>query len=167
MSRKLHRWISLLIAIPFSVVVVTGFLLQVKRWVPAIQPPSAKSERGGLRDIPKPLGWDGLLLALTSVPAAQIKSWADVKQIDVRPALGTARARNKHGFEVQVDMATGKVLSAAQRYSSLLVEIHEGAFFGDWVRNGIFVPTAIAMLILTATGIWLLFLHYGKRKTWG
>ncbi len=167
-NRNVHRWLSIVVAIPFFVVVITGCLLHVKRWVPALQPPSQKSEQGAMK--PDAVGWDVILTALKGVPAADVKSWKDVKAIDVRPALGVARARTSHGYEVQVDLASGKVLSQGQRWSTVLIEMHEGAYFGPWVRNWVFLPTAIFMLILNVTGVWLLAKHYvfkPGRKTWG
>lgn len=161
MIRRWHRWLALATAVPFLIIVVTGCLLQLKRWIPAIQPPSQKSATGAMAS---PIAWETLLGSVRTVPQAEVTKWADLQTVDIRPALGVARARSKNGFEVQVDLSTGKVLSAAPRYSSWLIEIHEGAVFGDWIRNGIFVPSAFALLALTLTGFWLLYRHY--RKPW-
>ena len=33
-NRSLHRWIALMIFVPFSVILGSGILLQFKRWIP-------------------------------------------------------------------------------------------------------------------------------------
>jgi uncharacterized iron-regulated membrane protein len=161
MIRRWHRWLALATALPFLVIAVTGCLLQIKKWIPAIQPVSQKSPSGVLS---VPIAWPALLESIKGVPEAKVSAWKDIQVLDVRPALGVARARSKTGYEVQVDLATGAVLSAAPRYSSWLIEIHEGAVFGDLVRNGVFVPTAFAILALSLSGIWLLYRHYRKPR---
>lgn len=165
-NRQVHRWLSIIVVIPFFIVVTTGCLLQVKRWFPTLQPPSLKSEAGPLKA--SSIGWDAILTAMKATPEANVSGWKDIKAIDVRPALGVARARTKDGYEVQIDLASGKVLNAGRRWSSLLIEIHEGAYFGAPVRNAVFVPSAFFMLILTITGVSLLVIHYSRtwRSTW-
>jgi uncharacterized iron-regulated membrane protein len=46
LSRKLHRWGALSIAMPFLLVLLTGLLLQVKKQVPWVQPPEQEREAG-------------------------------------------------------------------------------------------------------------------------
>jgi uncharacterized iron-regulated membrane protein len=168
MMRQWHRWLALITLPAFLIIVLTGCLLQIKRWIPAIQPESKKSSVGSLEKISSPVGWEKILSAVKGLPEANVQSWNDVKTLDVRPALGVARVRTKSGYEVQVDLATGESLSSAMRYSSLLIEIHEGAFFGDFIRNKIFVPTAFLLIFLTFSGLVLLIQHYRKkwRPTW-
>src|SRR4051812_12519669 len=98
------------VALPFLVVVGTGCPLQLKRGVPALQPPSSRSAAGNLDRIAAPIGWDAILSAVRSVPEAGVRRWQDIQAIDVRPALGVARARTMRGYEVQVDLASGTVL---------------------------------------------------------
>ncbi len=159
MIRRWHRVLALLTALPFLVIVVTGCLLQTKQWLSSLQPKSQKSRAGPLS---QPIAWEALLNAVRGGSSA--KDWSDLEVVDIRPKLGVARARTRDGFEVQVDLVTGEVLSAAPRYTSWLIELHEGAFFGKIVQNGIFVPSAFALLALAFTGFWLLARHYLKPR---
>lgn len=163
MMRRFHRIFSLLVTIPFFAIVCTGVLLQCKRWLPSIQPPSQKSEAGALAHQTPPLQWENFLESLRGVKEAEIERWGDVKAIDIRPALGVARVRSKAGYEIQVDLASGKVLSHAKRLSSLLVEIHEGSFFGPGIRDFVFVPCAFLLLFVFASGLWMLITHYSRH----
>jgi hypothetical protein len=73
------------------------------------------------------------------------------------------------GWEVQVDLDTGRVLQTAYRRSDLIESIHDGSFFaGDWTKLGIFMPCGVALLLMWLTGLWMFWLPfsvklYGKR----
>lgn len=164
-ARHWHRKIALVTALPLLVIFSSGVLLQIKKWVPLLQPESrVSSQSGGLAAMEHPIDWEAILKSAKSVGEARITGWGDVKAIDIRPALGVARLRAKNGYEVQIDLANGWVLNSGRRYTTLLIEIHEGAFFGNGIRNGVFVPTAFLSVLLTLSGIGLLLKFYGKRR---
>ncbi|MEM7396798.1 MAG: PepSY domain-containing protein, partial [Verrucomicrobiota bacterium] len=58
-------------------------------------------------------------------------------------------------WEIQVDHQTGEVLGYAYRRSDLIESIHDGSFFHDKVKLGIFLPSAVILLLLWITGIYL------------
>src|SRR5687767_10349639 len=109
-GRKLHRWGAIVVAAPFLVVIVTGILLQLKKDVGWVQPPTQK----GSGKEPQ-ISFDQILAAVRSVPQAQVETWADVDRVDVRPKDGIAKVTCLNRWEVQVDFRTGEVVSAAYR----------------------------------------------------
>lgn len=161
--RLWHRWLAIVTTIPFGIIVITGVLLQIKTWLPALQPISQKSSHGNMSQMPSLIAWENLLKATQTVPAVQVEKWEDIKTIDVRPALGVARVRTRTGYEVQIDLASGKILSAEKRYTSFLIELHEGAAFGSLLRNFVFVPTGFLLILVLISGVFLLVTHYRRR----
>lgn len=156
--RRWHRWISALVMMPLLLVVVTGIALSLRGYVNWVQPkyPAFKSELT--------LSFPEILEIVKMIPEGQIKSWSDVSQIDIRPANGNIRVRSKFdNWEIQLKGDTGEVMSSAPRRVSWLVKLHEGSFFGDTVRYGWFLPSAIGLLFLWFSGVWLLFSHYRNR----
>lgn len=153
LNRKAHRWGAVFVALPLLLVVVTGLLLQVKKQVTWVQPATVK----GSGKTPK-LSMDDLLTKLKGVPEAAVEGWGDVDRVDVRPKDGIYKVTCKNRIEVQVDFASGDVLSVAERNSDLIESFHDGSVFGDGVKLGVFLPAAVMLLGLWVTGL-ILFVH--------
>lgn len=148
--RNWHRTVSLVIALPFAVTLLTGLLLSIRGFSTWVQPEYARPN-GGLT-----LSFERILEISKTVPEARIDSWGDVSQIDVRPSAGNIRVRSRHAhWEIQIDGQDGRVLTSAPRRVSWLVALHEGAYFGSWVRYGLFLPSALGVLFLLASGLVL------------
>ncbi len=160
--REKHRLLALWLVLPFGFISLTGCLLQLKSWIGAIQPKSYSSAVGPLETISAPSSWADLLAAAKGVPEAKVEGWADVASVDIKPKLGVARLRTKSNYEVQLDLSNAKILSAAPRYTSLLVSLHEGSFFGDALRLVVFIPASIALLFLNFSGACLLKQYYRR-----
>ena len=160
-SRRLHRWGALLVAAPLLLVVSTGLLLMLKKQVPWLQPQTLRAEAPAMT-----ASFDDLLRAARSAPEAGIESWDDVDRIDVRPGRGIAKVRSVSGWEVQVDTATGEALQTAYRRSDLIESLHDGSFFGDGARYGVFLPAGVVLLGLLATGVvlWWRPIHARRRS---
>ncbi|WP_413291162.1 PepSY domain-containing protein [Bdellovibrio sp. HCB337] len=158
--RKWHKWVSIVIAIPFLITLISGILLATRGFNTWVQPnyPPLKSKLV--------LSFDQILTAARTVPEAKIVEWKDVSQIDIRPDTGNIRVRSKNMWELQIDGATGEINSSAVRRVSWLVSIHEGAEFGKYVRYGIFFPSALCVLFLLISGVAIFFQPYlNRRKT--
>lgn len=157
--RQWHRWVSIFIAIPFLITISTGLLLISRGFNTWVQPnyPPLKSELL--------ISFDQILQVSKQVSEAQIQSWSDVSQIDIRPSKGNIRVRSHfNNWEIQIDGATGSILTSAPRRVSWLVSIHEGAFFGPAVRYGVFLPSAIGVLFLLISGLFIFFQPMLRRK---
>ncbi|HKL19918.1 MAG TPA: PepSY-associated TM helix domain-containing protein [Halalkalibaculum sp.] len=155
--RKIHRWGALLIALPFLIVLITGLFLQVKKEFSWIQPPSQK---GSISYQTPEVGFDRILEISKSDSEANISSWEDVDRLDVRPDDGVVKVRSVEGWELQIDLGTGAILSSMMRRSDIIESIHDGSWFHDQAKLWIFLPSAIVVTILWITGIYLFFLPY-------
>ncbi len=156
--RKLHRWGALICAIPLLLVIVTGLLLQVKKQVAWIQPPTVN----GAGDIPA-ISFEQVLVASRGVPEAGIESWADIDRLDVRPAKGVVKVRSKSSWELQIDLETSKVLASNYRRSDFIESLHDGSWFNDGAKLWVFLPNGLILLGLWFTGAYLWYLPFMSR----
>ena len=158
-TRKFHRWGALLVAIPLIIVIVSGLLLQVKKQFAWVQPPTVH----GSLEVPH-LSWTQILEQAITVPPAAVKSWQDIERLDIRIAGGVTKVQCKNGWELQLDSASGKILSSAYRRSDLIESIHDGSFFFELAKLWIFLPSGVVLLALWFTGIYLWYLPIGKMR---
>ena len=161
LNRKVHYWAGAIIAIPALVLLASGLLLQSKKHWAWVQP----TEHRGTGKVPA-IDLNQLLQSVRTDPELGVSSWDDVNRIDVRPGRGVAKVWLNSGYEVQVDLGTGRVMHTAYRRSDLIEAIHDGSFFGgDWVKLGVFLPTGITLLLLWGTGVWMWWVTFaGKRR---
>jgi uncharacterized iron-regulated membrane protein len=153
LNRKVHYWAGMVIALPVLVIISSGLLLQIKKQWTWVQP---STQRG--RGASSTVNLEGILASVRGAPDLGVTEWQDVDRLDVRPRKGIVKVRLKSGWEVQVDLGTGRVLQTAYRRSDIIESIHDGSFFvGDWSKLGLFFPTGIALLILWVTGVWMLW----------
>lgn len=158
-NRKLHRIGALVAALPLLVILISGLLLQLKKQVDWIQPPTQRgsSEAPGL-------DFEGILELTRAVPEAQVQDWADIDRLDVRPERGIVKVRCKNRWEVQFDSASGEILSSTYRRSDLIESIHDGSWFGDGFKLYLFLPVGVILLGLWITGVYLWLLPYLRRR---
>ena len=85
--------------------------------------------------------------------------------MDVRPSKGIAKVTLRGDWEIQIDLETGKVLQSAYRRSDVIETLHDGSFFaGDFTKLGVFLPSAIALLVLWCSGLWMFWLPILVRR---
>ncbi|MEZ6138228.1 MAG: DUF1559 domain-containing protein [Pirellulaceae bacterium] len=160
-SRKLHRWGAIGSALPMLLVITTGLLLQVKKQVPWVQP---ATQAGQAKNVRPEQDWTDLLTVVQSIPEAAVTDWADIDRIDVRPSKGTVKVTCKNRWEVQIDYVNGEVLSSAYRRSDLIESLHDGSFFSDFAKLGVFLPNGLVLMSLWLTGVWLWVLPLRQRS---
>lgn len=159
LNRIVHRWGSILVALPALCVLLTGLVLQLKKQSSWIQPGTQR----GIERVPR-LSFPEVLEIAKSAPQAEIRSWDDIDRLDVRPDKGMLKVRARNRWEVQVDTATGEILQVAFRRSDLIESLHDGSFFSNGVKLGIFLPTAVVLVVLWGTGVYLFFLPKLARR---
>ena len=157
-NRRLHRWGAVLIAVPLLLTISTGVLLLLKKQASWIQPPTLE----GHSKIPG-LSFDQILAKARTVPAAGVSEWSDIDRLDVRPGKGIVKIRAKSRWEIQLDAATGEVLQAAYRRSDFIESLHDGSFFGKWMKLGVMLPSALVLLGMWGSGLYLFLLPYLVR----
>jgi len=159
-TRRIHYWSAAAIGIPVLVIISSGILLQSKKHWSWVQP----TEHRGTGTEPA-IDLEGILASVRSVPALGVKSWDDVDRFDVRPGKGMVKVTLNSGWEVQVDLGTGRVLQTAYRRSDLIESIHDGSIFaGNLSKLGIFLPSGIGLLLLWLTGLWMFWLPFSVRR---
>lgn len=157
--RKLHWWLALFAFLPLGVVVTSGLLLQLKKHWAWVQP----AEQRGTGTEPV-LSLEAILAVLRKLPERNVRGWEDVRRLDVRPGRGLVKAWLADGYEVQIDLGTGAVLSEAYRRSDLIESLHDGSFFaGTASKLGLFLPAGVALLLLWASGLFLAWLPIRTR----
>jgi hypothetical protein len=162
LNRKIHYWASIIIALPVLLVLSTGLLLQLKKQITWVQPAEQKGSSKELH-----LSLPHILQICQTIPHVEIKGWDDINRVDVRPSRGMLKVWAKNNWEIQIDAKTGDVLQTAYRRSDLIESLHDGSWFGDGVKLGIFLPAGITLLLLWLTGMYLFFLPIyvrGRRK---
>lgn len=159
-SRKLHRWGGILIALPFLIVLISGLFLQVKKEFNWIQPTSQTGSSTGAS-----LSFDRVLAIAKSIPELEIKQWTDIDRLDVRPDDGVIKIRATNSWEAQIDAHTGQILHTSKRRSDIIEKLHDGSWFHEQAKLGIFLPSAVVVTLLWLTGIYLfIYPYFAKRK---
>jgi uncharacterized iron-regulated membrane protein len=158
-NRKLHRIGSLITAAPLLVVIVTGIILQLKKDWTWVQPATVRGSTAELA-----IDWDQILSAASSSAEAGITGWDDIDRLDVRPSKGMLKVRSKSSWEVQIDTSSGEVLQTSYRRSDLIESIHDGSWFGSPAKLWVFLPTAVILLGLWLTGVYLWLLPHLVRR---
>ena len=152
---------SFIVAVPLLVIISSGLFLQSKKHWTWVQP----AEQRGTGTEPV-IDFDGIFASLRSVGDMNVSSWDDVNRLDVRPGRGMAKVWLNNGYEVQVDLGTGRVLQTGYRHSDLIESIHDGSFFaGDWTKLGLFLPAGVTLLLLWFGGLWMWWVPFiAKRR---
>lgn len=156
--RQFHYWASAIVLITAPVVIGSGILLQLKKQLSWVQPPTQKGTSETLS-----VSFDSILETATTVAEAEITSWADIDRLDVRPGKGIVKIRANNHWELQLDSASGEILQSTYRRSDLIESIHDGSFFHDNIKLGLFLPSAIALLLLWLSGTYLFLKPLTKK----
>lgn len=160
--RKIHHWGSFLIALPLIIMIGAGILLMIKKEVEWIQP---SSQKGIERKIVPMASMQDLFDAARTVESAGFTSWEQLERADLKPGKGIIKFVSTTNWEVQVDTHTAEVLQVAQRRSDVIESIHDGSYFADWIKLGVFLPAGVGLFILWVTGIYLFVsTEYKKAK---
>lgn len=160
LNRRVHAWAGVLVALPALVMIGSGLLLQSKKHWSWVQP----AEQRGTTSVPV-IDLEGILASVKTAPGVQVGSWDDVNRLDVRLGRGLVKVWLKNGWEVQVDLGTGRVLQTAYRRSDVIESIHDGSFFGgDWPKLGLFLPAGVALLLLVLSGLWMWWAPIAARR---
>ena len=159
-TRKLHRWGALITAIPLLLVIVSGLMLQLKKQVPWVQPPTKKGIAP--REIPQQSFQD--LLNVAKTEHSSVQDWSDIDRLDVQVSKGIVKILTKDHWELQIDLRDGKVLSSKYRRSDFIEQLHDGSFLGDWAKLWIFFPNGLVLFGLWLTGAYLWYLPIASRR---
>lgn len=156
--RKLHYWGSVAVAVPVAIVISTGLLLQFKKQLTWVQPVEVRTKAREVAVTP-----DQILEAARNAPALAVDSWADIARVDIRPDKGLIKVSADNHWELQMHSVTGETLQVAYRRSDLIETIHDGSWFHEGAKLWIFFPSALVLMGLWLTGMYLFALPYWVR----
>lgn len=162
LNRSIHKWASIVIALPLIFIIVTGILLLVRKEFDYLQPPSQR----GISVVPN-VSFEKILATVKTVPEAEITSWDSIALLDVRPDKGMIKVRSKNNWEIQIDASTGAILQTAFRRSNIIESLHDATYFQKYANLWFTLPISIALFFIAITGIILFLLPYylkAKRR---
>lgn len=158
--RKIHYWTSLPLFLTIFVIALTGTMLALKKDFDVLQPPVQQGS--GVGDLNRPMA--DLVAAVATLPGRGQVSWKDVDRIDIRPVDGIAKVILHDRTEVQVDLASGKVLQVGYRTSDLLETIHDFSFIAPWAKYLFSFGSGLAILAMAGTGLYMFLLPMLVRR---
>ena len=151
LSRKVHKWAGLILSVFFMFIAVTGLLL-----VYMIPLGVADELRMGKDASPsQSIPMEKVVSIATSQDLPGADSVEDIFRIEYRPSANVYQVRFNNGQGVQMDVSTGKVLSTNPDYSTFLITLHDGTFFGDWYRYSILTMTGLSLILLSFSGYYM------------
>lgn len=172
MSRKIHRYTGLALALFFLVVGCTGLLLGWKKQAHLL-PPTAK---GVSVQEAQWLPVDSLSKKAHRYLLDSIDAHLSLQldRIDIRPDKGIAKyIYTDHYWEVQIDCTNAALLSIGKRNSDFLEHLHDFSLFDREIKTGgdviklIYTSVmGLSVIVFTLTGFWLWYgpkrMKYGK-----
>jgi len=166
--RKVHRTTGAFLFVFFFFISVSGLLLGWKKNTAGMILP--ESQKGTSTDLRDWLPVDSLhtIACNTLHNAVSPQLSLELDRIDMRKDKGMVKfVFVDEYYEVQLDGATGDVLSIGQRRSDFLEKVHDGSILDRYLgTSGVIklVYTTVmgtSLLLFTITGFWL---WYGPKK---
>lgn len=167
-SRSIHRTMGVFLCVCFFFMAISGTLLGWKKNSNGyILPNSAKGTSTTLKNW---LSVDSLQTIAFQTLHDSISTELSTKldRIDIRKHKGIVKFVFKdHFWGIQLDGATGKVLSIGHRKSDLIEKIHDGSILDYYAgTSGQFKLIyssimGLSLLMFTITGFWL---WYGPKR---
>ncbi|MCV6622165.1 MAG: PepSY domain-containing protein [Cellvibrionaceae bacterium] len=158
LNRKIHFWGAIICALPVLIMIGSGVLLLLKKESDWIQPPTIKGNKGE-----PTLAYVDILAKAQAEPLLEVENWQDIKRLDVRPSKGVIKLQSRNGYEMQLDQQSGEVLHIDFRRSDVIEAIHDGSFFHDSAKLGLFLPASIILFALWVTGMYLFIITLQAR----
>ncbi len=161
--RKWHAWVSVIVAIPIFITILSGNLLILRSHLSFIQP--KKTQKVEVKEN-----------SLASIPEVIRKAQEiyqppfdrkDISSINFYPSKGYFSVRTKEKRELRLHGSTLEVLAEGPKLTGWLIRIHEGSIFSPFVRDFIFFPSALCLLFLWISGVIIFFqprLRNWKKK---
>ena len=157
--RKLHYWGAIIILPPAFVIITTGLILQLKKNIDWIQPITNK----GTKINDPSISFDDILAISKKALEAEIDDWGDIERLDVRLNKGLVKVKAKNNWEIQIDTYNGNIIQVDYRRSDIIENLHDGSWFHKNVKNWIFFPSGIILLVLWLTGFYMIVLPYKNK----
>ncbi len=160
-TRKVHRWTGVALFLFFFLIGITSVLLGWKKNSDYLMPPTARGSNTELAEwLPTPALVSRAQRALVDSLGPAYGTAID--RLDFRPGKGSVKFLfREHYGEVQLDGATGAVLSVGIRRSDFIEQLHDGSIVSDPVKLVYSTVMGLATLVFTISGFWL---WYGPKR---
>lgn len=156
--RTWHHWIGISVVLFMLITATTGILLGWKKNAELLQP---ATQKGSSLLLTEWKGFDQIALSAQQAVDSVTGKKIEIDRMDVRPDKGIIKITFKEGYwEAQVDGASGKVLSVAQRHADWIEHIHDGSIISEPFKIIYTNYIGLGLLFLSITGFWL---WYGPR----
>ncbi len=149
--RSIHKTVGLVACLFLLMLSISGFLLAIKAQVSWVRPETKSGGEVALSDM---VSMQQVADAAFSAGFAELKSVGDIDRLEFHADKRIFKVISSKGYrEVQVDGATGEVLSTGQRNDQLLEDLHDLSFFADGLHTWGLPAVAIGLFLLSVTGI--------------
>ncbi|MDO7488510.1 PepSY domain-containing protein [Peribacillus sp. NPDC096622] len=159
LSRKVHKWAGLILSVFFMFIAVTGLLLVYMIPLGVADELRTGKEASPSQSIPM----DKVVSIATSQGLPGVTSVEDIFRIEYRPSANVYQIRFNNSQGVQIDASTGKVLSTNPDYSTFLITLHDGSFFGNWYRYSALTFAGLSLILLSFSGYYMVGYPLYKR----
>ena len=150
--RSIHKWIGISVALFMLVTSITGVMLGWKKNVELLQPATLK---GGTLDVTKWVSFERISQSALKAIDSVTNEENSIDRLDVRFDKGIIKVLFTNGYwEAQVDAATGKTLSVAQRHADWIEHIHDGSIINEFFKLIYTNYIGFGLLFLSITGFW-------------
>lgn len=166
--RKVHRFTGAALFIFFFFISISGLLLGWKKHSNGVL--LAKTYKGTSSDLKEWLPLDQLhdIACQVLIDSVDSEHTMALDRIDVRKGKGIVKFVFEGYHGIQLDGATGKILSVSERHSDFIENIHDGSVLDNYFEtsNGqiklVYTTVmGLALLTFTITGFWL---WYGPKR---
>ncbi|MCB0824595.1 MAG: PepSY domain-containing protein [Armatimonadetes bacterium] len=160
--RAIHKWIGLFACLFLVIISATGFFLAIKGSVGWMRPPSEKG--GEIASFADVVPVDVAAQSAFGAGIAELKSYDDIDRFEYHADKNIYKIHSAKGYhEVQVDGASGEVLSTGKRADQFMEDIHDLSIFADFAHAWILPVVAICLFLLGLTGVIMYFVPVARR----
>ncbi|MBL8065243.1 MAG: PepSY domain-containing protein [Chthonomonadaceae bacterium] len=161
--RATHKVAGLVGSLFLILIALTGFLLALKSKISGVRPPT--QEGGALASLADAVHPEQAGLAATSLGLVGLTQQAHIDRFEYHASDRIYKILSKENYhEVQVDAASGKVLSVGKRNDQFFEDIHDLSFFHPILRVTVAPVVAIILFVLGVSGVAMYFVPVFRRQ---
>lgn len=157
--RKIHKWLAVPLFLFMFLFGTTGFLLGWKKQTNLLPP----TQKGVQIQADKWLTIDSLQQIAILFTEDSLNRSAIIDRIDIRPQKGIAKfIFEGHFTELQIDCASGEVLSVGQKTSDIIEKIHDGSIIDYFIKVdqdpfklAYTTMASLGLVLLSISGFWM------------
>ena len=166
--RKLHKWLAVPLFLLMFLIGVTGFFLGWKKQTSLLP----RTQKGSNMEMQSWLSLAELTSIAQHFAADSLHKSTAIDRIDVRPQKGVAKVIFENHFnELQIDLATGEIVSSRLKTSDIIEKLHDGSIVDYFIRIdqdpfklAYTTSASIGLILLSVSGFWMWYNPKRIRK---